>query len=85
VKNAAAEAHLTLWRLDGDIAREIIAAADEILAGRLRKQFVVDVYQAGAGGQAGRAGGAGQAGTGGRAGQAGRADQGEHAGRADKT
>jgi aspartate ammonia-lyase len=43
VKKAAAEANLTLGRLDGDIVREIIAAVDEILAGRLRKQFVVDV------------------------------------------
>jgi len=43
LKKAAAEAKLTLARLDGDIAREIIAAVDEILAGRLRKQFVVDV------------------------------------------
>ena len=30
-------------------ARAIVAAADEILAGALRDQFVVDVYQAGAG------------------------------------
>src|SRR6185369_16659153 len=49
VKKDAAEANLTLGRLDGDIARAIIAAADEILAGQLREQFVVDVYQAGAG------------------------------------
>ena len=32
-----------------DIADAIVAAADEILAGALRDQFVVDVYQAGAG------------------------------------
>jgi aspartate ammonia-lyase len=49
VKKAAAEANATLGRLDGDAARAIVAAADEILAGRLRDQFVVDVYQAGAG------------------------------------
>src|SRR6266568_81680 len=49
VKKAAAEANLTLGRLDDDIAGAIIAAADEILAGLLREQFVVDVYQAGAG------------------------------------
>jgi aspartate ammonia-lyase len=49
VKKAAAEANLALGRLDGDIARAIISAADEILGGRLREQFVVDVYQAGAG------------------------------------
>ena len=49
VKKAAAEANLTLGRLDGAVARAIIAAADEVLDGRLRDQFVVDVYQAGAG------------------------------------
>jgi len=49
VKKAAAEANAELGRLDKEIARAIIAAADEILAGKLRDQFVVDVYQAGAG------------------------------------
>ena len=49
VKKAGAEANAELGRLDGDVARAIAAAADEILAGRLRDQFVVDVYQAGAG------------------------------------
>jgi aspartate ammonia-lyase len=49
VKKAAAEANASLGRLDADVARAIAAAADEILAGRLRDQFVVDVYQAGAG------------------------------------
>ena len=49
VKKAAAEANAALGRLDAETARAIVAAADEILAGRLRDQFVVDVYQAGAG------------------------------------
>ena len=49
VKKAAAEANASLGRLAPDIARAIVEAADEILAGRLRDQFVVDVYQAGAG------------------------------------
>src|SRR5688572_8665761 len=49
VKKAAAEANAALGRLDPELARLIIAAADEILAGKLRDQFVVDVYQAGAG------------------------------------
>jgi len=49
IKKAAAEANAALGRLDGDVARAIIAAADEILGGALRSQFVVDVYQAGAG------------------------------------
>jgi aspartate ammonia-lyase len=49
VKRAAAEANRDLQRLDARRADAIIAAADEILGGRLRDQFVVDVYQAGAG------------------------------------
>jgi aspartate ammonia-lyase len=49
VKKAAAEANVSLGRLDAAVARAIVAAADEILAGGLRDQFVVDVYQAGAG------------------------------------
>src|SRR5262245_62741010 len=48
-KKAAAEANRDLGRLDPAIANAIIAAADEILSGALRDQFVVDVYQAGAG------------------------------------
>ena len=49
VKKAAAEANAALGRLDREIAAAIVAAADEVLAGHLRDQFVVDVYQAGAG------------------------------------
>jgi aspartate ammonia-lyase len=49
VKRAAAEANRALQRLDHRLADAIIAAADEILAGQFRDQFVVDVYQAGAG------------------------------------
>ncbi len=49
VKKCAAEANLALGRLPADVAGAIIAAADEILAGGLRDQFVVDIYQAGAG------------------------------------
>src|SRR5919204_1677326 len=48
-KKAAAEANTALGRLDPGIARAIETAADEILSGGLRDQFVVDVYQAGAG------------------------------------
>src|SRR4030095_15268886 len=49
VKKAAALANAARARLDPDVARAIVTAADEILAGQLRDQFVVDVYQAGAG------------------------------------
>ena len=49
IKKAAAEANRDIGRLDPAIAGAIVAAADEILGGALREQFVVDVYQAGAG------------------------------------
>jgi aspartate ammonia-lyase len=49
IKKAAAEANAALGRLDRDVAGAIVKAADEILNGGLRDQFVVDVYQAGAG------------------------------------
>jgi len=49
VKKAAAEANAALGRLEPQVANAIRAAADEILSGRLRDEFVVDVYQAGAG------------------------------------
>jgi len=49
VKKAAAEANLALGRLDPAIAHAIVSAADEVLNGELRDQFIVDVYQAGAG------------------------------------
>jgi aspartate ammonia-lyase len=49
VKRAAAEANRQLDRLSARVADAIIAAADEVLTGRFRDQFVIDVYQAGAG------------------------------------
>ena len=49
IKRAAAEANRDLRRLDRRVADAIIAAADEVLEGKLRDQFVIDVYQAGAG------------------------------------
>jgi aspartate ammonia-lyase len=49
VKKAAAFANMTLGRLDSRVANAITHAADDILNGALRDQFVVDVYQAGAG------------------------------------
>jgi aspartate ammonia-lyase len=49
IKKAAAAANRTLKRLPAKVAGAIIAAADEVLAGQLRDQFVVDIYQAGAG------------------------------------
>jgi aspartate ammonia-lyase len=49
IKKAAAAANMTLQRLEPRIGDAIVRAADEVLAGALRDQFVVDVYQAGAG------------------------------------
>ena len=49
VKKCAAEANLSLGRLAPEIAQAVIGAADEVLAGALADQFVVDIYQAGAG------------------------------------
>jgi len=49
IKKAAAAANLAAGKLAPDIARAITAAADDVLAGKLRDQFIVDVYQAGAG------------------------------------
>jgi aspartate ammonia-lyase len=49
IKKAAATANVALGRLDKRIGDAIVRAADEVLAGSLRDQFVVDVYQAGAG------------------------------------
>src|SRR5919199_4875527 len=49
IKKAAALTHKETGRLDPERADAIIRAADEVLAGRHRDQFVVDPYQAGAG------------------------------------
>jgi len=49
VKKAAAQANKELGRLDARVADAIVEAADEVIGGQLRDEFVVDVYQAGAG------------------------------------
>jgi aspartate ammonia-lyase len=49
IKKAAAEANMSLGRLGAEVGNAIVRAAVEILEGRFRDQFVVDVYQAGAG------------------------------------
>jgi aspartate ammonia-lyase len=49
IKRAAAVTHKQTGRLDAKLADAIISAADEVLAGQHREQFVVDPYQAGAG------------------------------------
>src|SRR5437763_12221283 len=49
IKKAAALTHRETGRLDSKLADAIVQAADEILDGQHRDQFVVDPYQAGAG------------------------------------
>ncbi len=49
IKKAAALTHQATKRLDPKLADAIVRAADEVLAGSHRDQFVVDPYQAGAG------------------------------------
>jgi aspartate ammonia-lyase len=49
IKKAAAQANMALGRLEARLGDAIVGAADEILSGALRDQFIVDVYQAGAG------------------------------------
>ena len=49
IKKAAAMTHKDTGRLDATRADAIIAAADEVLGGAHRDQFIVDPYQAGAG------------------------------------
>lgn len=49
IKKAAARVNVALGVLDPRLAQAIDAAADEVLAGKLRDQFVVDPFQAGAG------------------------------------
>lgn len=49
IKRAAAIVHKELGLLENEKADAVVTAADEILNGKLREWFVVDVYQAGAG------------------------------------
>ena len=49
IKKAAAMTHRDTGRLDARRADAIISAADEVLSGQHRDQFIVDPYQAGAG------------------------------------
>src|SRR6185503_14256115 len=49
IKRSAAVVHQQTGRLEARLAEAIVQAADEVLAGQHRDQFIVDVYQAGAG------------------------------------
>jgi aspartate ammonia-lyase len=49
IKRSAALVHQQTGRLEPRLADAIVQAADEVLGGQHRDQFIVDVYQAGAG------------------------------------
>ena len=49
IKRSAALVHKETGRLEPRLADAIVRAADEVLGGQHRDQFIVDVYQAGAG------------------------------------
>ncbi|MBS3165272.1 aspartate ammonia-lyase [Candidatus Woesearchaeota archaeon] len=49
IKKAAAKTNADLKLLDAALAKAIIAAADEVLAGKHEKEFPLDIFQAGAG------------------------------------
>lgn len=49
VKKAAALANMEIGRLDIDIGKAIVSAADEVISGQFHDQFVVDPIQGGAG------------------------------------
>lgn len=49
IKRCAALANMSTGRLDAEIGNAVVSAAEEVLAGGLADQFVVDPFQAGAG------------------------------------
>ena len=51
IKRAAAEANMALGRLDPKIAEAIVAAAQEVIDGKLNDQFPLVVWQTGSGTQ----------------------------------
>ncbi|HXQ11739.1 MAG TPA: class II fumarate hydratase [Caulobacteraceae bacterium] len=51
IKRAAAEANVALGRLDAELGKAIIAAAQEVIDGKLDDQFPLSVWQTGSGTQ----------------------------------
>jgi fumarate hydratase class II len=49
IKSAAAKANMAAGALDKKVGEALVTAAEEIMAGKFATQFVVDVFQAGAG------------------------------------
>ena len=49
IKKAAAQTNVDLGLLDADVAKHIVAAADEVIRGDLDRHFVLDIFQTGSG------------------------------------
>ncbi len=49
IKKAAAQVNMALSVLDSKIGKAILQASDEVLSGKFHDQFIIDVFQAGAG------------------------------------
>ncbi len=49
IKKAAAQANVTLKRLNPKIGKAIIKASEDVMSGKLNDQFIVDAFQSGAG------------------------------------
>jgi fumarate hydratase class II len=49
IKKASAETNVELNLLDGDLAKDISAAAQEVIDGKLDRHFVLDIFQTGSG------------------------------------
>ncbi len=49
IKKSSAIANMSLGKLDRKIGTAIVKACNEIISGKLRENFILDVYQAGAG------------------------------------
>jgi len=49
IKKAAAQANVELGQLDGRVGEAVVKAADEVIAGTLDAQFVLDIFQTGSG------------------------------------
>ena len=49
IKRAAAETNVELGLLDDEVAKDIVKAADQVIAGELDGHFVLDIFQTGSG------------------------------------
>ncbi len=49
IKRASAETNRALGLLDAGVAKDVVAAAEEVIAGKLDPHFVLDIFQTGSG------------------------------------